>query len=109
MTDTHPDQPTPAAQPAESTADTGAARNPGFRMAPPPRPIDDSFADGAAGFIIGRNVLKLDLYRVVGYDRESGQEVRAQSHRIVLPMTAIGELKQLLQQFDEAQQRARGQ
>jgi hypothetical protein len=75
-------------------------------MVPPPRPVDDSFADGAAGFVFGRNVLKLNLYRVVGYDRESGHDVRAPSHRIVLPLTAIGELKQLLQQFDEIQQRS---
>ncbi|MEQ8697891.1 MAG: hypothetical protein RLT05_15200 [Bauldia litoralis] len=91
----------PAAAAKEKAPDQ-AAPSPAFRTAPSPAPVDDSFADGVSGFTVGRNVLKLDMYRIVGYDRESGQEVRTHSHRLVLPLTAIAELSNVLQQFDQA-------
>lgn len=89
-------------EPSKEKAPEQAAANPSFRVAPSPAPIDDSFADGVSGFTVGRNVLKLDLYRIVGYDRESGQEVRTHSHRLVLPLTAISELSNVLQQLEQA-------
>ena len=69
-----------------------------------PTPPNDSFADGAHGIILGRNVLKLDLYRVVGFDSENKEEIRAISHRLVLPTTAVPELINLLQSIVRAVQ-----
>ncbi len=99
MADNKNDRP-PAAE--KKQAQDQDAAGPAFRTIPSPAPVDDSFADGVGGFTVGRNVLKLDLYRVVGYDRESGQEVRTHSHRLVLPLTAISELSNVLQQFGAA-------
>ncbi len=95
MTDT----PTPpGAQPSASAPSAeaiGSTSRPRYlqRQAPP----EDSYADGAAAILIGRSVLKLDLYRIVGFDRERNEEIRTVSHRVVLPVAAIPELVQLLQ------------
>lgn len=87
---------------AETRKEDGDAAQPAFRMVQAPVPVEDSFADGVGGFTVGRNVLKLDLYRVVNIDRESGQEMRAHSHRIVLPLTAIPELANVINQYESA-------
>jgi hypothetical protein len=49
-------------------------------------------------------VVKIDFYRAVGIDQEDKKEVRTISHRLVLPLTAIPELSQLLQGYDQAVQ-----
>ena len=58
---------------------------------------EDSYADGALGVFVRDTILKLDLYRVIGTDNDSGDELRAVSHRLVLPITAVVELIRLLQ------------
>ena len=73
----------------------GAAKR--FKMTPPSRDLQDSYADGALGIMMRDAVFKIELYRVIGIDQESGEELRAVSHRLVLPITAIGELAGLLQ------------
>jgi hypothetical protein len=78
--------------------ENGPATHP-FRYVQRPDSVEDSFADGAAGIVVGRNVLKLDLYRVVGMDRENEQELRTTSHRMVLPLTAVPELINLLAKY----------
>ena len=102
----------PDSKPASSpTAKSGAARQAGGTSAAGIKhtylqqvPPEDSFADGAHGVTMARNVLKLDLYRVVRYDQASEEELRNISHRIVLPMTAVPELINLLQGILQAVQ-----
>lgn len=98
---------------------TTAAKSPAKASAQPPEAKfkfvqagalpDDSFADGAASLTIGRGVLKLDLYRVIGVDRETQQELRTVSHRIVLPLSAVSELNTLFQRYGQAVQQAMAQ
>lgn len=87
---------------AKPDAEKPDAGIPSYRLVAPQVQPEDSFADGAHGFTVGRNVIKLDLYRVVGFDREANQEVRTHSHRIVLPLTAVPEIVKLLQQYEAA-------
>ena len=99
-------QSTPQKNPESSTTAVAGTAKQGERASGPkgkfkyiqlPTPPNDSFADGAHGIILGRNVLKLDLYRVVGFDGEKKEEIRSISHRLVLPTTAVPELINLLQ------------
>ena len=75
----------------------GRAAGKRVKIVPPSRDLRDSYADGALGVHVRDTVLKLDLYCEVGVDQESGAELRTISHRLVLPITAIGGLIQLLQ------------
>lgn len=61
---------------------------------------NEIYADGVGGLHFGRNVVKLDLYRVLEFDKEQA-EVRQLAHRVVLPVTAIPELVRLLQGFGQ--------
>lgn len=58
------------------------------------------YADGVGGLHFGRNVVKLDLYRVLEFDKDQ-TEVRQLAHRLALPVTAIPELVRLLQGFGQ--------
>lgn len=90
---------TGTAQPARGTS-AGGIEHKYLQQLPP----EESFADGAHGVTMTRNVFKLDLYRVVRYDQASNEELRNISHRIVLPMTAVPELVNLLQGVVQAMQ-----
>ncbi|WP_075221826.1 hypothetical protein [Acuticoccus yangtzensis] len=61
---------------------------------------DELYADGVGSLHFGRNVVKLDLYRVLEFDRDDA-EVRQLAHRVVLPITAIPELVRVLQNFGQ--------
>jgi hypothetical protein len=89
---------------SKSTKDQPARQKATYKFAPLATAPEDSYADGAASITGCRNVLKLDFYRVVGTDQEDKKEVRTISHRLVLPLTAIPELSQLLQGYDQAVQ-----
>lgn len=69
-------------------------------------PPDDTYADGMSGIAVGRDVVKLEFYRSVGFDAEEKKEVRILSHRLVLPRSAIPELMQMLQGYSQAVQQA---
>jgi len=60
-------------------------------------PAEEVFVDGVAGLSFRSGVVKLDWYSVVSHDREQNREVRKATHRLVMPMTALQELLQLLQ------------
>ena len=81
-------------------------QGPAFKFLRPANPPDDTFADGAAGIIAGRNVVKIDFYRVAGFDREDNREIRTVSQRLVLPLNSIPELMRLLRGFGQAVQQA---
>lgn len=89
---------------SKATKDQPASQEATFKFASLTTPPEDSYADGAASITGGRNVVKIDFYRAVGIDQEDKKEVRTISHRLVLPLTAIPELSQLLQGYDQAVQ-----
>lgn len=95
-----------SARKGDSRQRTATGQEPNFRFAPSQALPEDSYADGAANITGGRNVIKIDLYRVAGFDAEDNKEVRVLSHRIVLPHTAIPELLRLLQGYSQAFQEA---
>ena len=73
--------------------------SPGFKLVLQASPPEESYADGCLRVMSRGVVFKLDLYSVVDQDRESGQEVRSISHRIVLPVTAAPQLVSTLQHY----------
>ncbi|CAK0766902.1 hypothetical protein CCP2SC5_30083 [Azospirillaceae bacterium] len=88
----------------EAAAGAEGAR---YRFVQRQDPPDDEYADGAAGMIFGPNVVKVDFFRVVGFDSEAKVELRNVSHRLVLPISSIPELTRLFQGFNQVmQQRA---
>ena len=96
----------PSLQKSASQDQTGKAQEPNFKFVQVQTPPEDSYADGPAAMSVGRNVLKLDLYRAAGVDPQDKKEIRILSHRIVLPLTAIPELMHLLQSYNNAVQKA---
>ena len=94
-----------------ATGDSGmraaeAQPGPRFRLLPQNAPLEETFADGALGVNVRGAVFKLNLYRAVGNDQQSGDELWSNSHRIVLPITAapqlIGILQRMVQGMEEA-------
>lgn len=82
----------------------GAAR-PKVKMVAYPGPVDEFFVDGVGGVITRGGVVKLDLFRVVGFDRENNTELRQVCHRLVLPAAAVPDLVTLFQSVVRAAQR----
>lgn len=79
----------------ESGPERGAGRR--LKLVRPSTDPVDSYADGALAVHLRDTILKLDLYRVVGTDKESGEELITLSHRLVFPIAAVAELVNLLQ------------
>ncbi len=69
-------------------------------------PPDDTYADGIIGIAAGRDVVKLEFYRSVGFDAEDNKEIRILSHRLVLPRSSLPELMRMLQGYSQAVQQA---
>ena len=94
------------AVPAEPEDKNEAAGSPPFKFIQQAAPPDETYADGALGVMSRGMIFKMDLYRVVGTERETGEELRSNSHRIVLPITAapqlIGILQKMLQGMEES-------
>ena len=67
---------------------------------------DEIFVDGVSGILTRPSVVKLDCYRVLRIDREDKAEVRAVTHRLVMPAGSIRELAKLLQNWAEQARRA---
>lgn len=63
---------------------------------------DEVYADGIGRFMVGRGVLKLETYRVVGFDQKTGEELRAYSGSLVVPLLAATELADILKQVRSA-------
>ncbi len=94
-----------ASKDARTAEEEKAAALP-FKFAPLQSPPEDTFVDGVSGIAGGRDIVKLEFYRVVGFDPEDKKEVRVQSHRLVLPRSSIPELMQVLQGYIQAVQQA---
>ena len=96
------------AAPTDASAAAAGPREPVGRVkfVQSPHPVEDSYADGVTGVMARGHVVKLDLYRVVGYEKDTRDEMRTISHRIVLPVSAVAELITVLQGVVEARQQA---
>ena len=71
----------------------------------PVSPVE-TYADGAHAVMVGRNVLKLDLYSVTRIDGANNEEIRKITQRVVMPLTAVRELATLLEGIMRAGQEA---
>jgi len=69
----------------------------------PGPPAEEIFVDGVSGLFFRSGVVKMDCYRVVGHNQDENKEVRMSTHRIVLPVSALQELVQLLQNASNVQ------
>lgn len=67
-------------------------------------PAEEIFVDGVGGIMARAGIVKLDLYRVIGFDREEEAEVHSISHRLVLPAAALPELLRVTQGLVKAQE-----
>jgi hypothetical protein len=68
-----------------------------IKMVGTPGPADELYVDGINGALVRRDVIKLDCYRVMGINSEDKAEVRAVTHRLVLPTASVPELARLFQ------------
>jgi hypothetical protein len=68
----------------------------------PARPDSEIYADGVMSFAIRSGVLKIDFYQSVAPTPDGKGEFRRLSHRVALPLTALGEMKEYLQQIEAA-------
>lgn len=76
------------------------------KMVPNPAPVEDLYFDGVGGVISRGGVVKLDLFRVAGYETEPKAELRQISHRLVLPLSALPDVLKLFQSVAKAAQQA---
>jgi len=81
----------------QKTAEEKSATKRAKIVIPSAPPIEEIYIDGIAGLMGRGGVVKLDCYRVDGFDKEAEAEVRRISHRLVLPATSLGELIKLIQ------------
>ena len=93
----------------EETQDERPERaRPTVRMVDSPTPVDEFYIDGASGLMSRGGGIKLDLFRVVGFDPDTKVEMRQVSHRLVMPLTALPDLLKAFQSVARAAQQAAG-
>ncbi len=92
--------------PEETQAERPERARPNVKMVASPTPVDEFYVDGASGLISRGGVVKIDLFRVVGYEPDSKVELRQVSHRLVLPLTALPDLIKAFQSVARAAQQA---
>lgn len=72
-------------------------------------PDIEIFADGVFNMWLRSGVLKIDLYQSAGIAADGKGEFRRLAQRVSLPVTALGELKDMLQKMETAIAAARNQ
>ena len=92
--------------PEETQAERSESARPNIKMVASPTPVDEFYIDGASGLMSRGGVIKLDLFRVVGFDPDSKVELREVSHRLVMPLTALPDLLKAFQSVARAAQQA---
>lgn len=65
------------------------------------------YADGVHGVLLHGGVAHIDLYQVIspGNEKQNQPEQRVVSHRMVLPLAALGELGQIIGTMRQAVQK----
>jgi hypothetical protein len=74
----------------------------GVKLMPNQNPVEEVYVDGVLGMFARAGVVKFNLYRVVGTDPGDESEVRAITHRLVMPAAALPELARLIQNMARA-------
>jgi hypothetical protein len=97
------------AKDTKAQAEAGGQTRPNVRAVPNPAPIEELFADGVGSLMSRGGVVKLDLFRVVGYERDSKAELRQVSHRLVLPLSAVPDMVKIFNSVARAAQQASAQ
>ena len=92
--------------PKKTEAEQPGRIRPPVKMVPNPAPVDEIYVDGTSSLISRSGVVKLDLYRVVGFDPATKTELRQVSHRLVLPLTALPDILNAFQSIARAAQQA---
>ncbi len=92
--------------PEETQAERPERARPNVKMVDNPTPVDEFYIDGASGLISRGGVIKLDLFRVVGFDPDTKVELRQVSHRLVMPLSALPDLLKAFQSVARAAQQA---
>ncbi|MBY0271549.1 MAG: hypothetical protein K2X06_16965 [Burkholderiales bacterium] len=66
-----------------------------------------AYADGVHGVLLHGGVAHIDLYQVIspGNEKQNQPEQRVVSHRMVLPLAALGELGQIIGSMRQAAQK----
>ncbi len=96
---------TPETNKADALPETPAQN---VKMVTSPQPPEEIYVDGVSGILGRGGVIKLDCFRVMGVDREQA-EIRAVTHRLVLPAGAVPGLVRLFQNMaNVGQQTAAG-
>lgn len=84
----------------EAEAEASAGR--GVKLMPNQNPVEEVYVDGVLGMFARAGIVKFNLYRVVGTDPSDESEVRAITHRLVMPAAALPELARLIQNMARA-------
>ncbi len=92
--------------PKKTKAEQPEKTRPSVKMVPNPAPVDELYVDGTSSLISRAGVVKLDLFRVVGFDPATKTELRQVSHRLVMPLTALPDLLKTFQAVARAAQKA---
>ena len=82
----------------------GARAN--VKMIDNPHPVDEFYVDGVGSLLSRGGIVKLDLFRVVGYEPDTKQELRQVSHRLVLPLAALPDFLKVFQSMARAARQA---
>ena len=90
----------------KTQAEAGGQARPNVKAVANPLPIDEFFADGVGSLMSRGGVVKLDLFRVVGYERDSKAELRQVTHRLVLPLSAVPDIVKIFSSVARAAQQA---
>jgi hypothetical protein len=92
------------AKTTESEETERPGRTPKVRMVSGAGPVSDIYADGVSAIMTRAGVVKLDLYEAVGYQQDTGTELRRVAHRLVMPAAALPELMRMFQNMARAAQ-----
>ena len=97
------------AKDTKARAEAGGQARPNVKAVPNPLPIEALFVDGVGSLMSRGGVVKLDLFRVVGYERDSKAELRQVSHRLVMPLSAVPDMVKIFTSVARAAQQAAAQ
>ena len=89
---------------ADKTPETTAAKpkpsgKPAYKLAPLREAPPEVYADGILGIAVRQGVAKIDFYRSVGLERDTGTEVVQLCHRVAMPVTALRQLPEILRKM----------
>ena len=67
-----------------------------------PQAVEQMFADGIAALWLRNGILKLDLYQSGGMTSDNKGEYRRLTQRVSMPLSALAELKGMIEKLEAA-------